>query len=166
MYHFATGDGHAIFITGGEKADGSGQIFSDVYQVTSSGFTALPPLPVPLCHHISVLTDNGTLIVMGGAFLSPQTGNAAVSPMSTVYSLDTTSSVSSWRTSIISGTLPDGRRGATGVWMENDQVFLFGGADAGLVDVYGDAWILDVFLLTWTQASVSGSRYFFESKDE
>ncbi|WWD04807.1 hypothetical protein V865_002878 [Kwoniella europaea PYCC6329] len=161
IYHSASSiseDGK-VYITGGLKDDGSGVTFSDVYSFDSStsSFSPLPSLPIGLYHHSSILLPNGTLLALGGAYTSPSTGGAALQPYSTVYSLDTTSSSASWTERQISGTVPEGRRGASLVTIEDGtKAFLFGGANAGLGEVYGDGWEFDLADGTWKEVTPTG----------
>ncbi|WWC62496.1 uncharacterized protein I303_105092 [Kwoniella dejecticola CBS 10117] len=159
IYHSTTSspDGKA-YITGGMKGDGSGATFSEVYTFdpASSTFSPLPDLPVGLYHHSSVLSPNGTLLAMGGAYTSPSTGGAALQSYGTLYSLDTTSSMPAWKQVTTTGNVPEGRRGATLVTSEDgSKAFLFGGADATLAEVYGDGWELDLAKCAWEEMGTS-----------
>ncbi|OCF54976.1 hypothetical protein L486_07632 [Kwoniella mangroviensis CBS 10435] len=161
IYHSAssTSEDGKVYITGGLKDDGSGATFSDAYSFDSStsSFSPLPSLPIGLYHHSSIILPNGTLLALGGAYTSPSTGVAALQPYSTIYTLDTTSSSPSWTERQISGTVPEGRRGGSLVTNEDGtKAFLFGGANAGLGEVYGDSWEFDLADGTWKEVTTAG----------
>ncbi|WVQ65840.1 uncharacterized protein L199_004018 [Kwoniella botswanensis] len=161
IYHStsSTSEDGQVYITGGLKDDGSGVTFSDVYSFDSStsSFSPLPSLPIRLYHHSSILLPNGTLLALGGAYTSPSTGGATLQPYSRIYTLDTTSSSASWTERQIPGPMPEGRRGASLVMNEDgSKVFLFGGANAGLGDVYGDSWEFNLADGTWKEVTTAG----------
>ncbi|ODN81603.1 hypothetical protein L202_02014 [Cryptococcus amylolentus CBS 6039] len=167
VYHSAasSSDGK-VYITGGLKGDGSGVTFSDVYEFdpSTASFSALPSLPEQVYHHTSVLLSNGTLLVFGGAYTSQATSNADVRSFNSIYRLDVSSDSPAWdEITLSSDSLPTGRRGATAALSgDGKKVVLIGGASAGLGDVYGDVWVLDVDTLVWEQTSSvdgAGSRY-------
>ncbi|KAL7423064.1 hypothetical protein Q5752_002363 [Cryptotrichosporon argae] len=161
IYHACTADmgGGTVYVTGGEKDDGSGTTYADVYAYDPSteAFATLAPLPQPLFHHVSALLPNGTLVVLAGAYVSADTDTVTLLSASTVYTLDTTAPAASWQTLTLTGTLPDARRGATASISANGTaLLLMGGADAGLVEVYADAWILNLDTLVWTEVAGTG----------
>ena len=152
--------GGQVFITGGEKDDGSGSVFAEVYcfDVTTSTFAALPSLPQALFHHVSALLPNGTLVVLGGAYSSSETSNPTTLPFTTVYTMDTSATSTGWTTSTIGGTTPSGRRGAGATLIDDgSKLLLFGGASSDLTTVYGDMWTLDLGNLGWTEEQASGT---------
>lgn len=167
IYHSAASlsTGKKTYITGGLKDDGSGAGFADVYEFdpASSAFTTLPDLPQGLYHHSSVLLPNGTLVIFGGVFKSPATGNSALLPLSTLYTLDTNSNAAGWTTRSIAGAVPDGRRGASSVLNTNGtKAFLFGGADADLGSMVGDNWELDLDSCVWRQVFSADQGQWFK----
>ena len=155
IYHSAVSSGDKVYITGGLKNDGSGQAFADVY-VFDAGtkvFQPMVPLPSGLYHHSSVLLPNGTLVVLGGMAIAPDTGNPATVDLSTLYVLDTTVDAPAWSERDVAGDTPAGRRGASLVLDDaGDAAFLFGGADAALSEALGDGWNLDLTSCTWTKS--------------
>ena len=156
IYHACASAGSKIYIAGGLKDDGSNVPFADSYMfVSTSGiFTSLPSLPQPIFHHNAIMLPNGTLLVFGGASISPTTGQPALNPLSTILAIDTTSSATSWSTRTISGSAPPGRRGASAsVSDDGSKVFIFGGGSATLASALADAWILDVEQGSWQQVS-------------
>lgn len=160
IYHSSASliSGGKTYITGGLKDDGSGKSFSEVYlfdpSVSPPAFTVLPSLPVGLYHHISALLPNGTLIVLGGVYLSNTTGTATLLPLSALYTLDLTVTFLEWVPRAIGGLAPSGRRGAAAALNQaGDKLWCQGGADATITTTYGDTWILDLVNLGWTQVS-------------
>jgi len=154
LYHSAAGpdeDGK-VYITGGLKGDGSGATFADVYAYDSgtARFETLSSLPEGMYGHSSVLLPNGTLVLVGGVSTSPVTGNPVTTPMTRVYSLDTTSQASAWQEVGVSGEEPAGRRGTAMVLSgDGSKAFLYGGGDAALNEAYADGWELDLTTSTW-----------------
>ncbi|WVF68946.1 hypothetical protein IAT40_003720 [Kwoniella sp. CBS 6097] len=161
IYHSAASApaGGKVYITGGLKADGSGSTFPEAYAYDSSSstFSPLPNLPVGLYHHTSLLLPNGTLLAMGGAYTSPATGGATLQPYSTIYSLDTHADAPLWEERSMAGKVPEGRRGAS-IALSDDgsKAFLYGGANSGLGEVYGDGWEFDLSNSQWKQTTASG----------
>lgn len=161
IYHTANSDGQGkVYIAGGLKNDGSGQTYSDVYLFDSASnvFTSLPSLPSGLYHHSAIVLANGTLVVVGGVSISQDTGNPTTIDLSSIYSLDTTSTSPVWDEIDISGSVPSGRRGASLILSSAEDVaFLFGGANSDLTEVLGDGWTLDPVGCSWTQVFASDS---------
>lgn len=158
LYHStaASPGSDLVYFTGGLKGDGSGAIFNDFFAFDhlSSTFTSLPTLPRGIFHHASALLPNGTLIVVGGASRSEQTGNAAVDPLSSILVFDTTSTSPGWDERALGGQPPSGRRGASLVLdQKGDKAFVFGGASSAADQAYGDGWELDLQSCTWTQVA-------------
>ncbi|WVO12632.1 hypothetical protein L204_100237 [Cryptococcus depauperatus] len=166
----ATGADGKVYLTGGLKNDGSGITFSDTYLFDPAGpsFSTLPSLPSGIYHHSSILLSNGSLLVFGGAFTSQATSNVDVRPFTSIYRLDTAAASPSWMEVGISGSAPEGRRGASAALnKDGTKVVLFGGASANLGNVYDDTWTLDVQSSTWEKTSTSGTgagaRYDFSA---
>ncbi|KAI0649392.1 hypothetical protein C8Q79DRAFT_999177 [Trametes meyenii] len=144
IYHSASSTGGKIWLTGGEKADGSGNAFSDhyIYDPTSPSFTQLPTTngPPDILGHTSLILPDRRLIVFGG--YSPS--QSALLPFSTVWSLDTTQSSLSWTTlSVSTANLPSPRRGFASAVLDDGKVIIQGGADAEMQNVFDDGWVLD-----------------------
>ncbi|KAI0360190.1 hypothetical protein OH77DRAFT_1501831 [Trametes cingulata] len=144
IYHSASSTGGKIWLIGGEKADGSGNAFSDhyVYDPTGPSFTQLPSTngPPDIYGHASIVLPDQRLIVFGG--YSPSQG--ALLPFSTVWSLDTKQSTLTWSTpSVSTSSLPSPRRGFAATILDDGRVFIQGGADAQMQNVYSDGWVLD-----------------------
>ncbi|KAK8858623.1 hypothetical protein IAR55_002852 [Kwoniella newhampshirensis] len=160
IYHAAaTGSDDKTYFSGGLKDDGSGATFTDVhvFDPTTSSFSSLPSLPMGLYHHTSLVLSNGTLLALGGAYTSPTTGSAALQPYSKIYSIDMTATTPSWIEISISGSVPGGRRGAAATLSgDGSKAFLFGGANAGLNQAYGDGWEFNLGDCTWKQVTSGG----------
>lgn len=144
IYHTAVSSGGKIWIVGGEKADGSGNAFSDHYVFDPQGpsFTQLPSTNAPpdIAGHGSVVLSNGWLLVFGGYSPSQQ----QLLPLSAVWAIDTTQSGASWTTLAVSNaSLPEPRRGFAHTLLDNGRVLIHGGADAELQNSFSDGWILD-----------------------
>lgn len=152
-------EGNTVFITGGEKNDGSGLGYREGWAVTSSNgvtYTALPDLPTDLVHHQSVMLSNGTLVLLGGLIPSA----SSFFSMSTVYALDTTKTTSIWQTIGLPTTtknVPVTRRGHTASLVTdsngNESIFLFGGISGSLQggQVLDDIWRLNVATSSWEE---------------
>ncbi|KAI0368781.1 hypothetical protein BV20DRAFT_947563 [Pilatotrama ljubarskyi] len=144
IYHSASSTGGKIWLIGGEKADGSGNAFSDHYVYDPAGpyFTQLPSTngPPDIFGHASIVLPDRRLIVFGG--YSPSQG--ALVPFSTIWSLDTKQSTLTWSTlSVSSSALPSPRRGFAATVLDDGRVLIQGGADAAMQNVFSDGWILD-----------------------
>ncbi|KAI0671473.1 hypothetical protein C8Q78DRAFT_991114 [Trametes maxima] len=144
IYHSASSAGGKIWLIGGEKADGSGNAFSDhyVYDPTGPSFTQMPTTngPPDILGHTSLVLPDRRLIVFGGYSPSQST----LLPFSTVWSLDTTQSSLSWSTlSVSTENLPSPRRGFASVVLDSGKVIIQGGADAEMQNVLDDGWVLD-----------------------
>lgn len=186
-------DGSTMFISGGAKDDGSGIGYSQVWAVGFNGaktsspspspsysssadfnpssikFTSLPPLPVFLIHHQSLVLANGSLLILGGyntvtrSFLNLSTGLILDDP--------TSASAPEWRTVMLSGSpegaAPAGRRGHSVVLLTGSRerrdggdggggetALLFGGTSSAFDlggSVLGDLWALDLMTGRWKQ---------------
>lgn len=102
-------------------------------------------------HHVSPLLSNGTLLVFSGVYISTETSNPTLSPLSTIYTLDTTSSTATWQTITVPGTVPIPRRGASATLNADGTIFIFGGADVDFSQVYGDGWVFNPTTLAFTE---------------
>ncbi|KAI9570563.1 hypothetical protein HD554DRAFT_2188395 [Boletus coccyginus] len=134
-----------VWLIGGEKADGSGNAFSDHYFFDPSGseFVQLPSSssgPPDIYGHASLVLPDGCIVVLGGYCASC----SSLVPMDTVWSLNTTQNPLVWeRLSISNESLPNPRRDFAAVVLSNGQVLIHGGGDAQLQATYSDGWILD-----------------------
>lgn len=134
-----------VWIIGGEKADGSGNAFSEHYSFTPSGpeFVQLPSsssAPPDIYGHASLVLPDGRLLVIGGYCASC----SELVPMDTVWSLNTTQNPPIWeKLSISDISLPSPRRDFAAVVLSSGQVLIHGGGDAQLQVTYSDGWILD-----------------------
>ena len=134
-----------VWLVGGEKADGSGNAFSDHYSFTPSGpeFGQLPSsssAPSDIYGHASLVLPDGRLLVLGGYCASC----SDLVPMDTLWSLNTTQNPLVWeKLSISNGSLPTPRRDFAAVVLSDGQVLIHGGGDGLLQVTYGDGWILD-----------------------
>ncbi|KAJ9092931.1 hypothetical protein QFC21_006643 [Naganishia friedmannii] len=162
----STSDHQAIYLTGGEKADGSGLGYAEVWSITISPqqdaiYTAFPPLPTDLLHHQSVLLSNGTLLLLGGYI--PSTSQFL--SMDKAYVLDTNHiGTASWRTAGSLGpSAPRARRGHTASLIitedGTEKIILIGGtsslnpsaSESGEGKVLDDIWILDPARGAWQE---------------
>ena len=134
-----------VWIIGGEKADGSGNAFSEHYSFVPSSpeFVQLPSsssAPPDIYGHASLVLPDGRLLVLGGYCASC----SELVPMNTVWSLNTTQNPLVWESlSISNQSLPTPRRDFAAVVLSNGQVLIHGGGDAQLQATYSDGWILD-----------------------
>ena len=154
VFHSASSSGGKVFITGGQKADGSQTALSqhEVFDYTGPTFTPLPTAngPPDLYGHTSLVLRNGSLLVFGGYSQSQGT----LLPFSTIWILDTWADTFAWSTvRVDSTTLPTGRRGFAAVVLSDDRILIHGGSDADLQTTYSDGWILDTTKdpMVWTQ---------------
>lgn len=161
-------DHQTIYLTGGQKADGSGLGYSEAWLVTLSSqqmatYTPLPSLPTDLVHHQSILLSNGTLILLGGYIPS----TSSFLPLNQAYVMDTsnTATTTPWRTMVFSSSSssPVARRGHTATLITaedgTEQIVLIGGVASPSPsspderDVLDDVWILDPARGEWQQIS-------------
>lgn len=152
-----TKDGRVIII-GGEKADGSGIVFSDhyIFDPDSPSFTLLPSEngPPDITGHVSIMLANGYLVVFGGYCGSEST----MLSFSTIWVMDTTQSILRWFSlTVVSGTLPNPRRAFAAVLLEGGKILIHGGSDVSFQTTYADAWILDTSQSppVWTEVDLS-----------
>ena len=158
-------DGKTVFITGGEKNDGSGLGYKEAWAVASSNgvtYTSLPDLPTDLVHHQSVMLANGTLILIGGLIPSA----SSFLSLSSLYTLDTTKAASGWNAMSLrtSTDFPTSRRGHTATLVTdsdgNDFIYVVGGISGSLQggSVLDDIWRLDVAKSSWEEVSSIASQ--------
>jgi hypothetical protein len=156
IYHSAVGPFGRVWITGGEKADGSGLAAAGhyVFQPSVPSFDQLPTdgAPPVLVGHAAVVLQSGMMLVFGG--YSPSTG--AMADMSTVWMVDTSQAVPTWSSVTTTGTVPTPRRGFACTTLGDGRVFIHGGADGTMQTVYSDAAILDVTQNPMQWSSISG----------
>ncbi|KAF8519540.1 hypothetical protein JB92DRAFT_3112291 [Gautieria morchelliformis] len=165
VYHTAPSASGAIYIIGGEKADGSQIGTPDAYlfnAVANSGSPAFIPLtsttnaPAGLVGHAAHVLPGGTLLVFGGFFSSGSTPNTP-SPLSIIYTLDTTSASPTWSIqNATGGTVPIPRRGFASAMLTNGKILIHGGADAALETLYSDGAILDTTQTPMVWSPVDG----------
>ncbi|OJA17144.1 hypothetical protein AZE42_05102 [Rhizopogon vesiculosus] len=143
--HSASSTSGEVWIVGGEKADGSGNSFSDhyVFYPASQEFVILPSggnAPSDIYGHASLVLPDGRLIVLGGYCASC----GDLIPMNTIWSLDTTQSTLAWNTiSVSTSTLPNPRRDFAAVVLATGEILIHGGGDGALQTTYSDGWILN-----------------------
>lgn len=148
-----------VYITGGQRNDGSGLILSDVYafNANTSTFNPLPDLPRGTAHHVSAFLSNGTLVVLAGIYTSSSTGNPTLAETSMIYTLDTKSATPAWWESTAGGTAPPPRRGSKGVLMPNDKMYILGGTGMASADAMSDVWMMDMKAGLWSQITTTGN---------
>jgi N-acetylneuraminic acid mutarotase len=164
MRHSASSAGGKIFLIGGEKVDGSGEVFSDhyVFDISVPSFTLLPSSngPPDLYGHTSIVLDNGSLIVFGG-YCGTQ---ATLLPLTTIWMMDTTQPTLAWSlVSVSNASVPTPRLAFAAAPVENGKIIIHGGADASSGNTYSDGWMLDTTQnpMVWSQVdalSQLGSR--------
>lgn len=143
-----------MFITGGEKADGSQIALSahEVFDYTNPSFDSLPSTngPPDLYGHTSLVLRNGSLVVFGGYSQS----QSALLPFSTIWTTNTLADTCKWSLIRIDNTtLPSARRNFAAVVLADGRILIHGGSDAVLQTTYGDGWILDTTRnpMVWSQ---------------
>ncbi|KAG8748263.1 hypothetical protein FRC10_007653 [Ceratobasidium sp. 414] len=143
VHHSAVGSFGRVWITGGEKADGSTLPANGhyVFQPSVPSFDQLPSSNVPpvVSGHASVLLPSGILLVFGG--FNPSTG--VMADMGTIWMVDTSQAVPAWSQVAAAGAVPPARRSFAYTTLDDGRVFIHGGADARTQAVYSDAAILD-----------------------
>ncbi len=144
IYHTSTTSlSGAIYIIGGQLADGSGRTFSVHYMFDPQTlrFSPLPSDsgPQALYGHASVILADGRLLVFGGA------SDESLIPFSTIWVLDTTKDTFTWTSLRVDTTsLPAPRRAFAAVAIGNNKILIQGGSDISLQNNFNDGWILDV----------------------
>jgi len=154
MRHSTSSAGGKIFLIGGEKVDGSGEVFSNHYVFDNSipSFTLLPSSngPPDLYGHTSLVLDNGSLIVFGG-YCGTQ---ATLLPLTSIWMMDTTQPTLAWSVASVSNaSVPTPRLGFAAASLESGKIIIHGGADAPSGTTYGDGWMLDTAQnpMVWSQ---------------
>ena len=154
IFHSASSSGGKVFITGGEKADGSQIALSahEVFDYTNPSFDSLPSTngPPDLYGHTSLVLRNGSLVVFGGYSQS----QSALLPFSTIWTTNTLADTCKWSLIRIDNTtLPSARRNFAAVVLADGRILIHGGSDAVLQTTYGDGWILDTTRnpMVWSQ---------------
>ncbi|CAG7849083.1 SubName: Full=Uncharacterized protein {ECO:0000313/EMBL:CCA67065.1} [Serendipita indica DSM 11827] len=151
QYHSANSFHGRVFITGGEKVDGSDFGFRDPYVfnpwVSGSQFSALSSdaSPPDLVGHSTITLPNGTLFVLGGYSRSTQ----QLQPLNTVYTYNIWDG--SWSSFNTNGdVVPTGRRNFAAVLVGTDSVLIHGGADGSFLQGRSDGFLLSFSSRTWT----------------
>ncbi|PPQ68641.1 hypothetical protein CVT26_002925 [Gymnopilus dilepis] len=143
-----------IYIFGGEKADGSGNGFSDhfMFDPNAPSFTLLPSQNAPpdIYGHVSIILPEGRILVFGG-FSQSQGG---LLPLSIIWILDITQSPPSW--SIVNtstAAVPSPRMDFAAVLIADGRIIIHGGCDSAFQSNFPDGWVLDTTQnpMTWTQ---------------
>ncbi|KAI6129827.1 hypothetical protein EV401DRAFT_2066580 [Pisolithus croceorrhizus] len=156
MRHASSTIDGRVYITGGEKADGSGSAFSEhyVFNPVAAEFSPLPSSinsPPDIYGHSSLVLPDSRLVVLGGYCASC----GQLVPLNTIWSLDTTNDDSDWELLVVSNTsLPVPRREFVAVSLPNGNILIHGGADALLQQTYSDGWILETGTTPMTWKSV------------
>jgi len=156
MRHSASSTGGKIWIVGGEKADGSGNSFSDhyVFDPVTQVFAILPSgsnAPPDVYGHASLVLPDGRLLVFGGYYAS----SGSMIPLNTIWSLDTTQAILAWDVVAVStSTLPNARRDFAAVVLATGEILIHGGGDSTLQITYSDGWILNTTQnpMVWQEA--------------
>lgn len=153
IYHTTSFSRGKVYLVGGLKADGSGAAFAQHYAFdpTVPSFTQLSSTgaPADILGHCSVLLSNGSILIFGGYSPSQQ----LMTPMTTVWSLDTTQATPLWSTVAVSGaSVPPTRRGFACTSLPDQRIIMHGGADSVLQNSLSDGWILDTTQnpMVWT----------------
>jgi len=156
MRHSASSTSGKIWIVGGEKADGSGNSFSDhyVFDPITQVFAILPSgsnAPPDVYGHASLVLPDGRLLVFGGYYAS----SGSMIPLNTIWSLDTTQAILAWDVVAVStSTLPNARRDFAAVVLATGEILIHGGGDSTLQITYSDGWILNTTQnpMVWQEA--------------
>lgn len=154
--HAASTINGKVYITGGEKADGSGNAFSEhyVFDPLAAEFSHLPSnanSPPDIYGHSSLVLSDSRLVVLGGYCASC----GQLVPLNTIWSLDTHMDDSNWELLVVSNSsLPTSRREFAAVSLPDGNILIHGGADAALQQTYSDGWILDTGTTPMTWKSV------------
>ncbi|KAI6042539.1 hypothetical protein EDC04DRAFT_2506759, partial [Pisolithus marmoratus] len=155
-HHAASTVDGRVYIIGGEKADGSGNAFSEhyVFDPSTAEFSPLPSSansPPNIYGHTSLVLSDGRLVALGGYCASC----GQLVPFNTIWSLDTTGGNLNWELLVVSTTsLPIPRREFAAVSLPDGNILIHGGADAVLQQTYSDGWILDTGAVPMTWKSV------------
>ncbi|KAG1750855.1 hypothetical protein EDB19DRAFT_1846483 [Suillus lakei] len=154
--HSASSTGGKVWIVGGEKADGSGNAFSDHYLFNPllQEFVVLPSdsnTPPDVYGHASLILPDGRLLVLGGYCASC----GMLIPLNSIWSLDTTQATLAWDViSVSNSTLPIPRRDFAAVVLATGEILIHGGGDGELQTTYSDGWILNTTQnpMVWQEA--------------
>ncbi|KAG9048081.1 hypothetical protein FS837_000787 [Tulasnella sp. UAMH 9824] len=149
MYHSAAVYDKAVWITGGERADGSGFGFAETFLFTGSGsrgqFTNLQSAVAggvlsDVVGHRSVVLPNGLLVVIGGYSPSHQ----SMMPMTTIFTLDTTRDTAVWGLMVAEGNdVPTPRRNFALAVLPNNTLLIHGGSDSTMQTFFSDGFTLN-----------------------
>ncbi|KAF8606625.1 hypothetical protein BDV93DRAFT_350587 [Ceratobasidium sp. AG-I] len=154
--HAAVGSFGRVWITGGEKADGSNLATGGnyVFQPSVPSFDLLPSDGAPplLVGHASLLLQSGMLAVFGG--YNPATD--ALVDLSTIWLVDTSQSTPVWSSVIAGGIAPAARRDFAYTRLGDGRVFIHGGTDATMQTIYSDAAVLDITRNPMQWSSIAG----------
>jgi hypothetical protein len=142
--HAAASSFGRVWITGGERVDGSNLPVTGhyVFQPSIPSFDQLPTggAPPVLVGHAALCLRSNLMLVFGGYDPS---SNALVN-MNTIWLVDTSLATPAWTDSTATGDVPTPRRDFAYTLLGDGRVFIHGGADATIQTVYSDAAILDV----------------------
>lgn len=156
MRHAAVESFGRVWITGGERADGSGLAAGGnyVFQPSVPSFDLLPSngAPPPLVGHASLLLRSGMLAVFGG--YNPTTDTLV--ELSTIWLVDTSQTTPVWSSVTAGGAIPAARRDFAYTLLGDGSVFIHGGADATMQTIYSDAAVLDVTRNPMQWSSIAG----------
>jgi hypothetical protein len=167
IYHSASAAEGKVYITGGEKADGSGYFDeSYVFDPSAPSFSLVPnnpaaQFPPDVFGHVTITLPSGQILLFGG--FSP-TENELI-PFSRMWVMDSTSSNPQWDNVTATGALPAPRRGFAAAVLDGGKILIQGGADAYLQTVFADGAILDFASMVWSAApnidatGGAGARY-------
>ncbi|CAE6450433.1 unnamed protein product [Rhizoctonia solani] len=154
--HSAVGSFGRVWITGGEKADGSNLPVDGnyVFQPSVPSFDLLSTVGAPpvLVGHAAVRLGANMMLVFGGFHPSSNT----MVNMNALWFVDTSLPTPIWTSSTAAGNTPTSRRDFACTVLGDGRVFLHGGADATLQTVYSDAAILDVSRSPMQWSTISG----------
>ena len=151
----SSGDGK-VWIIGGEKADMSGNAFSEhfIFNPYSMEFTPMPSghySPPDIFGHASLVISDEMLVVLGGYCASC----GGLVPLSSVWALNTTKNDPEWELLPVSGgPSPSPRRDFASAVLPNGNILIHGGGNADLEETYSDGWILDTSATPMTWQSV------------
>lgn len=154
--HAAASSFGRVWITGGEKADGSNLAVTGhyVFQPSVPSFDQLPTdgAPPVLVGHGALRLGSNVLLVFGGY---DPAGNTLVN-MDNLWLVDTSLATPVWTSATTEGSAPTPRRDFAYTLLGDGRVFIHGGADATMQTVYSDAAILDVTQTPMHWSSLSG----------
>ncbi|KAL4066923.1 hypothetical protein V8B97DRAFT_1958378 [Scleroderma yunnanense] len=167
MRHAASSSDGKVWIIGGEKADGSGNAFSEHYIFNPSSTEFIPLSlgyysPPDIYGHASLVLPDERLVVLGGYCASC----AELVPLSSVWVANTIKNVPDWELlPVSSSSLPAPRRNFASVVLPNGNILIHGGGDADLQETYSDGWILDTSATPMTWQSIETLSQVGKRKD-